>query len=280
MSSFIQKFTGMDRRIIYVLISLAVIIPLLLPLGLPVGVTPEVKSVYDTIDSLPPRSVLFLAMDFDPASRPELYPMAEAILHHAFKKDLRVIGMTFWVTGTGLGEQVMVDVAKEYGKEYGKDYLYLGWKAGDFALVIGMGEKGFTATYPQDHYGRDTANMPVLENVKTLKDIGYLVELAAGNSLGTWYYYGKQKYKFKMGGGCTGVMAASWYNLMKIEWINGFLGGLRGAAEYEMLINRKSVAVRGMDPQSVAHMLIITLIVLSNIMYFATGGKSKIGAGK
>ena len=56
--------------------------------------------------------------------------------------------------------------------------------------------------------------------------------------------------------------------------------GLRGAAEYEILINRKSVAVRGMDPQSVAHMLIITLIVLSNILYFAAGGKSKIGAGK
>jgi hypothetical protein len=278
MNALLQKIVNLDRRIIYILISLAVIIPLLYPLNIKINVNPEVKNVYDTIENLPPRSVLFLALDFDPASKPELYPMAESILRHAFRKDLRVIGMTFWPMGVGLGEKILSDVAKETGREYGKDYVYLGWKTGDMALVIKMGEEGIPATFPVDHYGKDTASMPVLENAKYLKNIDYLVELAAGNTIGTWYYYGKMKYKFKMGGGCTGVMVAGWYNLMKIDWINGFLGGLRGAAEYEKLINKPDKATKGMDAQSVTHMLIILMIILCNIAYFM--GRAKANQAK
>lgn len=265
-----QKMVNLDRRIIFLLISLAVVIPLLLPIGIPINVTPEVQAVYDTIENLPARSMIFLAMDFDPASKPELYPMTEAILRHAFRKDLRVVGMTFWVTGAGLGEKAFSDIGKECGKEYGNDYVFLGWKIGGYALVIGMGEEGFAKTFPQDHYGKSTIGMPIFEGASHLKDVSYLVELAAGNTIGTWYYYGRLKYKFLMGGGCTGVSAAEWYNLMKIDWINGFLGGLRGAAEYETLLNRTDRATKGMDAQSVAHMFIIAMIVLSNIMYFST----------
>ena len=274
MSTFFQKAANLDRRIIFVLISLAIVIPLLYPLYIKVNVTPEVKGVYNTIESLPAGSTVFLAMDFDPASKPELYPMAEAVLRHCFSRDLKVIGMTFWVTGVGLGEKALSDIAKEYNKKYGTDYLYLGWKAGGYALTIQMGEEGISAAFPVDHYGRETANMPILRKVTHLKNIDYLVELAAGASIGTWYYYGKMKYKFKMGGGCTGVMAASWYNLMKIDWINGFMGGLRGAAEYESLIDKKARATKGMDAQSVSHMLIIAMIIFGNIAYFANRAKA------
>lgn len=275
MSLSLQKLINLDRRIIFILVSLAVIIPLIYPLFIKVKVTPEVKSVYDTIENLPPRSVLLMSLDFDPASKPELYPMAEAILRHSFRKDLRVIGMTHWPTGAGLGEKVFSDIARETGKDYGKDYVYLGWKVGFSSLVIGMGEDGISKTFPKDHYGKDTEGMPVLENVTYLKNIDYFVELAAGNTLGVWYYYGRLKYKFKMGGGCTGVMAASWYNLLQIDWINGFLGGLRGAAEYEELIDKKDRATKGMDAQSVAHMLIIIMIFIGNILFFIQKGRSK-----
>lgn len=279
MHSFLQKLINIDRRIIYILVFLAIIIPLLYPLFIKINVTPAVQNVYDTIENLPPRSVVLLAMDFDPASKPELYPMAEAVLRHCFRKNLRVIGMTFWVTGVGLGEKAFADMAKETGRVYGTDYVWLGWRVGDVNLLINMGapDKGITTAYPMDHYGRETATMPVLQGVKTLKNIDYLVELAAGNTLGAYYYYGRLKYKFKMGGGCTGVMAAGWYNLMKIDWINGFMGGLRGAAEYETLINKPDKATRGMDAQSVTHMLIILMIIVGNVAYFVSRAKAKKG---
>ena len=287
MNKLLQKFVNLDRRIIYILVSLAVVIPLIYPLYIKINITPTVQNVYDTIENLPPRSVIFLALDFDPASKPELYPMAEAVLRHAFKKNHRVIGMTFWLNGIGLGDKVFADTAAEVSKETGreivsgKDYVYLGWQIGDVNLVITMNDPdiGIKGTWPKDNYGRLTANMPALDGVNTLKDINYLVELAAGSSIGAWYFYGKAKAKFLMGAGCTGVMASSYYNLMKIGWINGFMGGLRGAAEYETLLKKAGKATGGMDAQSVTHMLIILSILLSNIAYFVNRSKGNQGKG-
>jgi len=50
----------------------------------------------------------------------------------------------------------------------------------------------------------------------------------------------------------------------------GLLGGLKGAAEYELLINKPGFATKGMDAQSVAHLIIILFILIGNIGYFAT----------
>lgn len=51
--------------------------------------------------------------------------------------------------------------------------------------------------------------------------------------------------------------------------MSGLLGGLKGAAEYEKLINEPATATRGMVAQTGAHLLIVILIVLGNIAYFA-----------
>jgi len=54
------------------------------------------------------------------------------------------------------------------------------------------------------------------------------------------------------------------------------LSGLRGAAEYEKLINAPGIATKLMDAQSLAHLLIITLIVLGNVA-FVVKQRSKAG---
>ncbi|MBN1593110.1 MAG: hypothetical protein JW941_07695, partial [Candidatus Coatesbacteria bacterium] len=55
--------------------------------------------------------------------------------------------------------------------------------------------------------------------------------------------------------------------------LQGMLGGLSGAAEYEDLINRPAAAKSGMDAQSIVHILMILLIILGNIAYFGTRRK-------
>jgi len=260
----------LDRRIIFVLTALATLVPLLYPIGLPMRISPEVQRVFDYIEQLPRRSVFLLSLDFDPAAKPELYPMAKALLRHAFKKDLRVIGMTLWVTGTGMAEEVFKEMGREAAKEYGKDYVFLGYTPGGSAVIINMGQDLY-ATFPTDHYGNPTAQLPVMQGIKSLRDVDYAISLAAGNpGIEAWYVYGKEKYGFELGGGCTAVSAPGLYPFLDTGQVNGLLGGLRGAAEYEILIKRKDQAVSGMDAQSVTHFLIITLIVLSNIFYFLT----------
>ena len=270
MKDLAGKLLRMDRRIIFVLIALATLIPLLRPIGLPIRISPEVKQVYDYIESLPEGSVFLLSLDFDPASKPELYPMAVALLKHAFKRDLRVIGMTLLVTGTGMAEKVVSGIASEYGKQRGLDYAFLGYSPGGSNVIINMGQDLATA-FPTDHYGERTADLPVLQGITSLRQINYVISLAAGTpGVESWYVYGKEKYGFELGGGVTAVIAPGLYPFLNTGQINGLIGGLRGAAEYEILIGAKGKAVAGMDAQSATHFLIIGLILLCNLIYFLT----------
>ena len=265
--SIVSKMLNIDRRFIFLLIALAVLIPLLKPINLPIGISPEVKNIYDHIESLPEGAVFLISMDFDPASKPEVYPQAISLLRHAFQKNLKVIGMTLIVTGTGMAEEVMASVAKDMGKVNGEDYAFLGWRPGASAVILSMGQD-MIGTFPQDHYGRTITELPVMHNIKTLRDIDYAISLAAGfPGIDEWYIYGKDKYQFELGGGSTAVMAPGLYPRLRAGQINGLIGGLRGAAEYEKLIDHSGKAVAGMDAQSATHFVIIILILLCNIFY-------------
>lgn len=267
--TFSERMLKIDRRIIFLVIGLCTLVPLLYPVGLPIKISPEVRGVYEYIEKLPEGSVLLLSLDFDPASKPELHPQAVAILRHAFSKNLRVIAMTLWVSGTGMADQLLTQVAQEAGKERGKDYVFLGWSPGGTAVIINMGQDLYT-TFPSDYGGKPTKGQAVLEGINSLRDISYAVSLGAGNpGVEAWYVFGKDKYKFELGGGCTGVIAPGLYPLLRSGQINGLIGGLRGAAEYESLIGQKGRAVAGMDAQSATHLAIIVLVGLCNVFYFS-----------
>ncbi|TLY36538.1 MAG: hypothetical protein E6K60_07555 [Nitrospirae bacterium] len=268
MKAFARRMISIDRRIIFLLIAGATLLPLVRPFGLPIKVSPEVKAVYDYVEELPKGSVFFLSFDFDPSSKPELEPQAVALLRHAFRKNLRVIGMTHWLPGTSLADSIFARVAAEMHKVPGKDYVFLGWSPGGGSLIIAMGQDLYKA-FPSDYAKRPTEGMPVLQGVKNLRDVNYLVSLAAGSSgIEMWYVFGKDKYRFEMAGGSTGVIAPGLYPFLRSGQINGLIGGLQGAAEYETLIKQKGTAVAGMDAQSADHMVIIFLVLLCNVFYF------------
>ena len=69
--TFAERMLSIDRRIIFLVIGFCTLIPLLYPVGLAIKVSPEVKSVYDHIETLPEGSVFLLSLDFDPASKPK-----------------------------------------------------------------------------------------------------------------------------------------------------------------------------------------------------------------
>lgn len=264
-----ERLLKIDRRVIFLLIAVCTLAPLLYPVGLAIKVSPEVRGVHDYIEQLPEGSVFLLSLDFDPASKPELYPQAVALLRHAFQKNLRVIGMTLWVSGTGMADEVVSRVARDMGKVNGQDYVFLGWSPGVGSLIITMGQDLYKA-FPSDYYNQPTKDLPVLTGVANLKEVAYVVSLAAGTAgIETWYVFGKDKYKFELGGGCTGVIAPGLYPLLRSGQINGLIGGLRGAAEYEVLIGQKGRAVAGMDAQSATHFAIIMLVLMCNVLHLA-----------
>lgn len=267
-----ERLLRIDRRYIFVFVALAITIPLLIRFNLPVPATREVKGIYDKIDSLKEGAHVLIAFDFDPASKEELQPMALALLHHCFKKNIKVIGMTLNPGGTGLADSSITDTANQYGKVNGKDYVFLGYKTGVELVMINMGENIYSA-FPKDFYGNATIDLPVLKGVQSLQDFDYVIDLASGSSIEAWIAFGKEKYNFDLGAGCTAVIGPDMYPFLQAKQINGLMSGLKGAAEYETLIDHKARAVAGMSPQSVVHVIVVLFVIFGNVIYFMSGRK-------
>ena len=86
-SNIILKFSRVDRRWIFLIIGLSVLIPLYLPLGLPIRPTDTTQRVYDAFESLEPNSKVLLSCEYGPSTKPEIHPMVIALLHQLFRKD-------------------------------------------------------------------------------------------------------------------------------------------------------------------------------------------------
>lgn len=263
-----RKVGEIDRRWVFLLLTIVLGGAMLFPFPQPVEPNVQVRKVYNFIDDLKPGDVVLLGLDFDPQAKAELQPMTKALLRHCFKKNLRVVGMTFWAVGADMAERIMDEVGRECKKVYGKDYVFLGYKPGGMAMVLtGMGEN-LKRTFDQDVRGINTSTMPVLKGVSRLKDFSLLVDLAAGMTVGGWVVYAGDKYKVPLVAGCTAVSGPDYYVYLDTKQLLGLIAGLRGVADYEKLIEQPGFGTRGMAAQTAAHVLIILLIIIGNIQYF------------
>ena len=57
---------NIDRRIVFMLVALAVIIPMLLSVNLPVSVSEPTQKFYDYVEELPAGSTIMIAFDYGP----------------------------------------------------------------------------------------------------------------------------------------------------------------------------------------------------------------------
>jgi len=272
--NIIERLEKIDRRIIFILILLAVIIPLLLPIGFKIKVSEPVRIFYETIEELQPGSIVLISSEYDPSTMPEVYPMNQALARHCFAKNLKIIGMGLWPQGIPLNQASMEQAAEEYGKEYGVDYVNLGYKAGGIVVISAVSEN-IPTTFPQDYAGRSVEEFEVMEGVKNFDNIDLIVSLSAGDpGVRQWIMIAQGRYGKKVSGGVTAVSAPAFYPYLHAGQLRGLIGGMKGAAEYETLIKKSGTASRGMDAQSIAHGLIVLFIVLANV-FFIIGKRKK-----
>jgi len=273
---FVEKLGTIDRRVIFLLIAIAVIIPLILPIGLPSKVTVPVKNCYDYIEELPKGSTVLISADYDPSTLPEIQPMCVAILYHCFLKEHKVILMALWPQGAALSEQAVQEIRDNFDIEYGRDYINLGYKINANATLLAMGTS-IRETFPLDVNGDPIDSFPIMNGIKNYNDIDLVVALSAGDpGIPIWVQVANSRFGVQIIGGCTAVSAPQFYPYLQTGQMIGLLGGMKGAAEYEALINRKGTATAGMDAQSIAHLVIILFIIIANVTYFMMRKKEKL----
>ncbi len=270
--SFWEKLGRIDRRVIYVIVLLGVCIPILLKITFPVEPMREVKQAYEEVEKLPPGTPVLISIDYDASSMPELQPMLVAILEHCFRKDLKVLMMGHWPLGLPLGQIALEKVAAKYNKVYGKDYVFLGYRPGVAAVMINLG-KEIRLVFNTDYKGTPIDSLPVMQNIHNYNDIGLIIGFEAGATGDVWVQFAQARYNAKIILGATAVVAPDLYPYLQANQIVGLIGGLRGAADYERLVNAPGPAYLGMPAQTTIHVLVVILIILGNLGYFATRRK-------
>ncbi len=266
--SFWDKLENIDRRWIYLLVGLAVIIPFIIPMRFPISVSPEGRSFFEAVDALPDSSYVMLVFDYYPSTMAETEPMAVAAARHLFSKDCRIITLTNIPYGAPtMAERVTRRIAAEYGKEYGIDFVNLGYKYGYVAVLKGMG-MSIESIFPTDNSGTPLSELPLMDSVVNYEQIAFVFEVADNATADYWISIVNAGYGVPMGVGVTAVMAPKYYAFVGAGQIVGLLGGMKGAAEYEILINQPDAAFRGMDVQSIVHFLIIFFVIVGNVGFF------------
>ena len=263
----LEKLMNIDRRIIFILVAVIVIIPTLLPVNLPITGSEPTQKLYDYIDALPPGSTIMIAFDYGPSSLAEPAPMAEAVMKHCFDKGVRVIGVTLIVDAVTLADKLMQKVAEEKGAVYGEDYVLLGFRPGVTQVILGMGTK-IASVFENDYAGKPLSEIPMMENIVNYDQIDLLLDLASGSTVEIWITYANVKYGLQIAAGVTGVIVSQMYPYLQTGQLVGLMPGFLGAAEYEKLINAPGKGTEGINTESFVHLLIVGLVVLSNIAFF------------
>ena len=273
-----ENMMNIDRRWIYLILGIAVIIPAIISFNVPVTVTPEVKSVYEFVEGLQPGDYLFMGIDYDPSTMAELHPMSKAIMSQCFSKDVKIIISALSQNGPGMAEEIINEIAGKFDKKNHIDYCFLGYKPYPAICVLSMGIN-FRVTFPNDYYGVPLDSIPCMNGIKNYNDCAGVIDICAGNIADFWIVYGNGRYGTKLALGVTGVMAADYYPSLDSGQIFGILPGMKGAAEYEKLSGYKTTALKSMAYQTMSHIVILLFIVVSNIGFFVTRKKKSIEQG-
>ena len=265
-----------DRRWIYVVIGLAVLLPLFFPLGLPIRATNAPQLVYDAVDDLEPNSKVLVSFEYGPSTKPEIHPMAIGILRHLFTNNQKVYVTCLWPDGQFMAEDALTEIAEqEFGLTYGEDYVLLGFRPGNEAVVKGI-VSNLRKLYTTDARGTLVDQIPMMANVNKVKDFDFIFSASAGYP-GTieWVQYAADPTGVPMSTGTTSIQVNDVMPYVQSGQVKGILAGMPGAAEYEALIGSPGIGTSGMDAQSIAHLVIVIFIVFGNITYFIETRRAK-----
>jgi hypothetical protein len=265
----------MDRRYLYALLLMTVVLPFFLKLQLPVTVSPETEALYDAVEELPDRSFVLLGVDWTAGTRGENGPQTLSIIRHLMRKHLRFGILCFGdAQSKTLAEEIATDLGKQFDYQEGRDWVNFGYQV-DQANYL----KAFVLNIPEqvkvDIQGTPLSKLPVMEGIQTARDIRLLIDITPSTTYSAYIQFVQGPYNtnLKMGMACTSVMAPEAYNYFDSKQFVGLVAGLTGATEYESryakqydpTIMRESRVTRFSNSLSFAHLLIIFFIILGNV---------------
>jgi hypothetical protein len=278
----IEYLASLDRRIVYLVLALAVLLPLVIPSVQKVRVMTPVSKLFNAVNAIPDDKILMIDFDYDPQTLPEIEPMGIAVLRHAFRRRTKVAVLSLYVQPLGLAKKALDQVTEEFNQRatsyedsiiYGRDLVFLGWQPPPIVPLLGMGIS-ITNVYKRDYYGYRTDSLPMMRRIKNFNDVGLLVSLSGATAPLWWIAYSQTRFGVAVGAGITAVSASEFYQYYQTGQFSGLMIGMKGAAEYEELVESRlklmdrRKASEALGSLTAAHLTMIAFIIIGNFGYF------------
>ncbi len=261
------------RYVIYLLTVSLILIPLVRPIGMPIPQTKWVKAAFDEVDKLKAGDKVVLTFDYSASGAADIHPAATVIFNHLMEKDVKVITVSFVAEGARFPLALMSE-AEENGKVYGEDFIHLGFLSG-YETALAAFLLDIPGTCPVDALNTSVQNYKIMDGINSIADTDLFFPLTGGTPGPGQYVRQLEPYKNEVPlvMSSVAVVEAGAEPYLHAGQVIGLVSGTKGAAEYETLLEQPGAAVANMDAQSVAHLLVVGLIIAGNINHFATRKK-------
>ena len=284
------KLGQLDRRLIFILIGLSVLIPLIKPdwINIPIKTTSNSEIVFNELNSLDKGDKVLVSFEYGASTKPEIHPMSVALLQHLFAKGVKIYTVPLWPEGLMMAKYALDEVqsSKLFNIKEHIDYVSLPYKAGGEIIIRGIATD-IRSIFTQDVNNVLLENIPMMEGVYNITDFDFVFDLSAGvPGNAEWVQFACDEYKIPLSSGCTSIMVTDAIPYVESGQIRGILAGMPGAAEYEQMVfnylndNKNNLLINSdvnitpgkatsrMSAQSIAHLLMVLFIVLGNISYY------------
>jgi len=280
-----DKIGNLDRRYYYIVLIVVVALPIIKPFGLPIRLGQASQDFFAAVEDVPDGGTIALAIDYRSDSIVELNPQVTTLFRQAFAKNIKIIMWSTQDEGANVVEPITRKVGEDLGKTYGVDWVNLGYKPGQEVTMKKMVDNFWEGAAYVDMAGTSLDNLPIMQGFTSLKDADLLIDMMAvvPSTAENYLKMVAIPYNVPMVVGTTAIQLPTEMPYYSSRQYKGILGGLRGAAEYELLTKNPGPAIMGMDAQSAAHILVIVLIALGNLSWLYSdrkrspyeGGKAK-----
>ena len=290
LKKYLINLGNLDRRYIFLLIGLSVLIPLIKPnwINIPIKTTNNSQIVFNELNKLNEGDRVLVSFEYGASTKPEIHPMSVAVLQHLFSRGVKVYTVPLWPEGLMMAKYAIQEVvdSKLFNIKEHIDYVSFPYKAGGEIIIRGIATD-LRSIFTQDVNNILLQDIPMMEGVNQISDFDFVFDLSAGvPGNAEWVQFACDEYNVPLSSGCTSIMVTDAIPYVESGQIRGILAGMPGAAEYEQMVfnylnsldknkhmNPNMEVLPGkatsrMSAQSIAHVLMVIFIILGNISYY------------
>lgn len=263
-----KQMAEYDRRYVYLVLFLVVVLPLLRPIGMPISVSPDTQQYYDVISNVEEGDKIFFTLNTEFSGYNEIQSGIIASMRVFIQNGAKICIAVGHPEATGIPELIFTRLEEELqanNYEYGEDYIILGYIMPNEASVASLAQD-FQGTVNQDWLGRSTEGT-FIEEIDTWEDWDLISDYTTG--LATTFLLNH----FALRGtpmivNCIGVMIPSQKPYVDSGVYLAILQSMRGGAELEFLTGHPGPGLTAMDAFTFGHYMLILFIIIGNIGYF------------